>query len=143
MTSGILSRDQNFIPVIGGVSSLDDKTVRSFQYDPTTRGLLVQLAGDDAGLATSDNQTNGTQKTQIVDQTGVADPFSGYGKYDVLTTDATYYYKCFQNASDAWIIIRIRKATSYTTTYAKGTSGTAAAWAAYSSQTFQDYATTF
>lgn len=52
MASGILSRDNNFIPTIGAVSSLDDKTVRSLQYDPTTRGLRVHFVGDDSGLAT-------------------------------------------------------------------------------------------
>jgi len=43
MTANILSRDDNFIPVMGAVSSLTDKTPRSLQYDPVNRGLNVNL----------------------------------------------------------------------------------------------------
>lgn len=102
----------------------------------------VDSSGNLVNPATSDNQTNGTQKTQIVDSTGVSDPFSGYGLYAVDSDDATYFYVMYQNLTPAWIIIRITLATGITN-YSKGTGTTSTAWTSRAGQTYADYDTTF
>lgn len=56
-TAGVLPKDQNFIAAVGGVSSLTDSSssIRPFQYDPVTRGMLVHLVGKDNLSATGIN----------------------------------------------------------------------------------------
>ena len=59
MTQGILSRDQNFIPMVGAVNSVTDTSAsaRSLQYNPTTRGLTVHVVGNDATPLTDGNSS--------------------------------------------------------------------------------------
>lgn len=42
---GSLQRDDNDYPVMGGTSSVDNKTVVNSAFDPITRRLLVDLIG--------------------------------------------------------------------------------------------------
>jgi len=62
MSAGILPKDSNFIAAIGGVSSLTDSasSIRAFQYDPTTRGMLVHIAGEVAPTTVSHAKTTVT-----------------------------------------------------------------------------------
>jgi len=67
-TAGILPRDANFVTAVGGTSSATDSaaSIRPFQYDPDTRGILVQIVGDDVGIG------GGTQYTE--DAAAAANP---------------------------------------------------------------------
>ena len=49
MPAGILSKDFNFQNAVGGTSSASDSgaSIKPFQYDPITRGLLIHIVGDD------------------------------------------------------------------------------------------------
>lgn len=67
------------------VSSGDGTTPVNLWADPATHGLVVSATISSAGLATSANQTNGTQLTQIVDAGGDAVTVTG-GKLDVNAT---------------------------------------------------------
>jgi len=70
MTQGILGRDQNFIPVVGAVNSATDtsSSVRSLQYDPTTRGLTVHIIGGSiTGASTSAKQDTGNTSIASID----------------------------------------------------------------------------
>ena len=53
MPAGILPKDFNFQNAVGGTSSASDSgaSIKPFQYDPDTRGMLVHIVGDDAGLS--------------------------------------------------------------------------------------------
>lgn len=70
------SRDENRVPTLLGVSSIDNLTPTTAAVDPTTHEVLVK----DGAI------TNGTQKTQIVDSAGhiVAAEMHG-GQYHLLT----------------------------------------------------------
>lgn len=109
---------------------------------PVKNVAIRDLSGNLVNPSTSENQTNGTQKTQIVDSTGNSDPFSGYGLYAVDSDDATYFYVMYQNLTPAWIIIRITLATGITN-YSKGTGITSTAWTGRAGQTYADYDTIF
>jgi len=78
MPSGILPRDANFVTAIGGTSSATDTgaSIRPFQYDPDTRGMLVQIVGDDVGIG------GGTQYTE-----DVAAPADPVGNALMITRD--------------------------------------------------------
>jgi hypothetical protein len=86
MTQGILSRDQNAIPVVGAVSSATDtsSSARSLQYDSTNRGLNVNVVGDDSALALSAYATNAIDEAS-----------------------ATLVYICKIGADGAWLILKI------------------------------------
>jgi hypothetical protein len=66
--------DENSIPTLTGVSSVDLATPIRVAVNPTTNALLVDATVvatvDTTGLATDSNQTDGSQKTQIVDGSG-------------------------------------------------------------------------
>jgi hypothetical protein len=61
MPSGIIPKAANFIPVMGGVSSVSDTgaSAKPFQYDPSSRGLTVHIVGSDVsssgGTSTADD----------------------------------------------------------------------------------------
>ena len=78
MPSGILPRDANFVTAIGGTSSATDTgaSIRPFQYDPDTRGMFVQIVGDDVGIG------GGTQYTE-----DVAAPADPVGNALMITRD--------------------------------------------------------
>lgn len=42
---GTLAIDDNDKPIMGGTSSVDNKTIINSAYDPTTRRLLVDVSG--------------------------------------------------------------------------------------------------
>lgn len=102
--------------------------------------LLVEAHVDD--VSTASNQTNGSQKTQVVDANGNSHVFENYGLYAVDSDDATYFYVMYQNQTGAWIIIRITLIGGITV-YAKGTSGASTNWTGRAGLTYADYATTF
>lgn len=79
--------DKNFRPTLIGVSSTDGLTPTLAEIDPNTGELLVKTTAtvDTTGLATDTNQTNGAQKTQIVDAGGEVATVTG-GKLDVNAT---------------------------------------------------------
>jgi len=61
-----LPRDQNRIPVLGGVSPVDDTTVIPIRGDATTKGLHVHLVGsDNTSLLGSVKITDGTETLAI------------------------------------------------------------------------------
>jgi hypothetical protein len=77
-------RDQNYVTTLLGVQ-LDDLTTPSpLVVDQATGRLLVNavVSIDTTGLASDTNQTNGSQKTQLVDAGGEAVTITG-GKLDV------------------------------------------------------------
>lgn len=43
--NGVLQKDDNGYPVMGGTSSVDDSTVINAAIDPITRRMLVDMAG--------------------------------------------------------------------------------------------------
>lgn len=66
--TGRIPRDQNRVPVIAGVSSVDGLTVLPAEINPTTGRLLVDTATSSGGLPTSgfSNQvTVGTTAVQL------------------------------------------------------------------------------
>lgn len=73
--------DDNWNPTLTAVSTADGETPVRLEADPVTGNLQV----DSVGTATSANQTNGTQKTQIVDAGGEVATVTG-GKLDVNAT---------------------------------------------------------
>jgi hypothetical protein len=75
-------RDENRVPTLIGVSSVDLATPTLGAINPVTNALLVQASIDTTGLATSTIQTDGSQKTQLVDAGGEAATITG-GKLDV------------------------------------------------------------
>lgn len=48
---GTLAIDDNDKPVMGGTSSVDNKTIINSAFDPTTRRLLVDVSGGSTGLS--------------------------------------------------------------------------------------------
>lgn len=76
-------------PTLVAVSNADGETPVYLWADPSTHGLVVDATVtatvDTTGLATDTNQTNGAQKTQIVDAGGEAVTVTG-GKLDVNAT---------------------------------------------------------
>lgn len=62
--------DDNNRTSVFGVSSTDGVTPVALWADPTTHALVVNASVTISGVATAANQTNGTQKTQIVDGSG-------------------------------------------------------------------------
>ena len=132
-----LSRDDNFIPVIGGVSSLTDTTPRNFQYDPTTRGMTVHIVGDDLGLSTSAKQDTIIAKLAKYETSDI----------DEATSTITYIGK--MDADGVWLVQKIDESTNPTaftyatiknnvtlTTYALG-------WAGRATNTYGTYQEAF
>jgi len=75
----------NNTPILVAASNADGETPVYLYADPTTHGLVVSATISAAGLATSTIQTDGTQKTQIVDAGGEVATVTG-GKLDVNAT---------------------------------------------------------
>ena len=76
------SHDQNFVPSLIGVSTVDGTTPVPVEVDPVTGAMQVSGSGGGGGDASAANQTNGNQKTQVVDAGGEAVTVTG-GKLDV------------------------------------------------------------
>jgi len=72
-------------PALVAVSNSDGETPVYLYADPSTHGLVVSATISSVGIATSAIQTDGTQKTQIVDAGGEAVTVTG-GKLDVNAT---------------------------------------------------------
>lgn len=68
MTTNKFTSNNN--PMLVAASSSDGETPVYLYADPSTHGLVVSATISSVGLATSTIQTNGTQKTQIVDGSG-------------------------------------------------------------------------
>ena len=49
---GVLRKDDNDYPVMGGTSAVDNKTIINSAYDPVTRRLLVDLGGVGSNIQT-------------------------------------------------------------------------------------------
>lgn len=49
MANEVLSRDQNFVTVLGGVTANPAQEIRMFRVDPTTGRLLVSAIGSSGG----------------------------------------------------------------------------------------------
>lgn len=73
-------RDSNRVPTLIGVDDISFEDPTTVAVDPTTHAMLVSAAV--TGVSTAANQTNGNQKTQIVDAGGEAATVTG-GKLDV------------------------------------------------------------
>jgi hypothetical protein len=82
MTQSNFDTEGNPVPAIKGTSEVDNRSTVNIWVDPITHELLVKGAFSVTGGATEDNQTNGDQKTQIVDVGGEAVTVTG-GKLDV------------------------------------------------------------
>lgn len=90
-------RDDNYVTTLMGVAISDLETPTLLAVDAATNRLLVSAiitsmpevsvsaSVDTTGLASDTNQTNGSQKTQIVDSGGEAVTVTG-GKLDVNAT---------------------------------------------------------
>lgn len=63
--NGVLQRDDNDYPVMGGTSSSDDATIINSAFDPITRRLLTDASGGGSGTVTSFsfNDANGFDGT--------------------------------------------------------------------------------
>lgn len=87
MAQGNAKHDDNFKPTLIAVSTDDGVTPVRLEADPLTGALVVSatVSLDPTGLATDSNQTDGSQKTQIVDAGGEAVTVTG-GKLDVNAT---------------------------------------------------------
>lgn len=48
--NGVLQKDDNGYPVMGGTSSVDDSTIIDSAFDPSTRRLLVDSTGGGGGF---------------------------------------------------------------------------------------------
>lgn len=72
----------NHTPLLTGISSVNGVTPVPVAVDPATGGLVVSATISTAGIATSSNQTSGSQKTQLVDAGGEVATITG-GKLDV------------------------------------------------------------
>lgn len=83
MTQNKFTTNNN--PTLVAVSNADGETPVYLYADPATHGLVVSATISSVGLATSSNQTDGSQKTQIVDAGGEAATVTG-GKLDVNAT---------------------------------------------------------
>lgn len=51
--NGVLQKDDNGYPVMGGTSSVDNETIINSALDPVTRRLLTDISGAGAGTVTS------------------------------------------------------------------------------------------
>lgn len=97
---------------------------------------------DISALATHAKQDAQTALlTTIATAVATNDPFNGYGLY-AWNDDSTNFYAMYQNASGAWIIIKIVDATGVTT-YSTGSSDALTNWTNRASLTYQDYSSTF
>lgn len=108
-------REDNRVPVIGGVSSVDGLTPKVIYVDPTTHEVLVKSTG-----------------------------VSPTGKYGISNTEetATYKYFGFEDKDGNWYIMRKTLATNIYL-YAAGSSDYATAWTDRATQTYDTFATTF
>lgn len=120
MGSGVLSKDSNFVTSIGGVSSSSDTQVRSFQYNPATRGMTVHIVGDDVGLLS---------------------PTKNYGISNTEDT-GTYKYYGFEDKDGNWYILRKTIATN-TYLYTAGSSDYNTGWTNRASHSYDSFAATF
>ena len=70
-------RDENRVTALLGVSNIDGKTPVDIQTDPSTHELLVKASAgtnlNTSALATSANQTNGNQITQVLQKVDADD----------------------------------------------------------------------
>lgn len=75
-------RDENRVTTLLGVSDLNFETPVTVAVDPSTHEILVKGSFSVTGGATATGQTDGSQKTQLVDAGGEAVTITG-GKLDV------------------------------------------------------------
>lgn len=70
---GTLAIDDNEKPVMGGTSSVDNKTIINSAYDPTTRRLLVDVSGGSTSTFVDNEIVSGSGTSWTLAQT----PLSG------------------------------------------------------------------
>lgn len=93
--NGVLKKDDNAYPVMGGTSSLDNLTIINSSFDPVTRRLLVDNSGSGTGTwmppETPVGAINGSNVTYTLSYIPVN--YSGFlfvnGQYYNETTDYT------------------------------------------------------
>lgn len=108
--------DQNFVPTLLGVSTIDGTTPVPVEVDPTTGQLQVSSTG------------GGSSSTV-------------WGLNDKEDT-GTYVYYGFSAADGSWKLLRKTSATNVFR-YSTGASGYSAAWTNRASQTYDTYDVTF
>ena len=90
-THGVLQKDDNGYPVMGGVSSADATLVLNSEIDPITGRLLVDLIGGGGGTAVYNEVVAGNTTTFTLAHTPTAGTVRvyGLGQRLVPTTDWT------------------------------------------------------
>ena len=88
-----LKRDDNFIPVSGGVSSSDSSVVLPLKIDPTTGRLLVSGIGANTEYTEGDTDTTFTGIISLGEYNDTAKPLqldsNGYLKVNVVAGSAS------------------------------------------------------
>lgn len=83
---GSLAIDDNDKPVMGGVSSVDQKTIVSSTYDPVTRRLRVDNSGSGGSISVTDGVTTVSGVTTIDFTSGATVTNGGGGQANVAIT---------------------------------------------------------
>ena len=88
-----LKRDDNFVPVSGGVSSSDSSVVLPLKIDPTTGRLLVSSVGSATEYTEGDTDTTFTGIISLGEYNDIAKPLqldsNGYLKVNVVAGSAS------------------------------------------------------
>lgn len=84
------SRDQNFVPTLLGVSSLDGKTPVTVYADPITHRLLVDNAGGISSLMQTDVFTSTNLQTIFTASQNVGYTFGFYINGALQTPNSDY-----------------------------------------------------
>ena len=88
MATEVLSRDQNTITVLGGVTDDSNQFITMLRVDPTTKRLLVSATGFSANLVIGTSTiTNGTDTKILYDNNGVLGELTN--NFEVTTNKAT------------------------------------------------------
>lgn len=121
-----------------GLTKLTEIADNTDELESITSGIEVNTDG----VATSAKQDDIISELQSLEAGLITNnPFNGYGLY-AWNDDNTNFYAMYQNASGAWIVIKIANSTGVTT-YATGSSDASTNWTNRASLTYQDYATSF
>jgi len=120
--------DDNYNPVIAGITDDADQEVTSVRMDPLSKRVKTTIEPLDKD----------TDSVTIVTEDEV---YQGYGLF-AMWDDETTTYILKQNKTGAWIMKKIIDATGLAT-YSIGSSDASTAWTNRASLTYTDYATSF
>lgn len=84
--NGVLKRDDNDSPVMGGTSNVDNKTIVNSSFDPVTRRLLTDTGGTGGSITVTDGTTTVTGTTIIDFTSGATVSNAGGGQANVAIT---------------------------------------------------------